>query len=72
LFAVSGPVAGAVFCGIIPLTIIFGIKGFSVVELANIEQLGYDYMLPMFFYSNLAVSGATIAASLKPQFLLDY
>lgn len=65
LFAVSGPVAGAVFCGIIPLTIIFGIKGFSVVELANIEQLGYDYMLPMFFYSNLAVSGATIAASLK-------
>ncbi|MCH3962156.1 MAG: PTS transporter subunit EIIC [Solobacterium sp.] len=65
LFAVSGPIAGAVFCGIIPLTIIFGIKGFSVIELANIEQLGYDYMLPMFFYSNLAVSGATIAASLK-------
>ena len=65
LFSVSGPLAGAVFCGIVPLTIIFGIKGWSVIELQNLETLGYDYMLPMFFYSNIAVAGATIAASMK-------
>lgn len=65
LFEVSGPLAGAVFCGIIPLTIIFGIKGWSAIELQNLETLGYDFMLPMFFYSNIAVAGATIAASLK-------
>ena len=65
LFSVSGPLAGAVFCGIVPLTIIFGIKGWSVIELQNLETLGYDYMLPMFFYSNIAVAGACIAASLK-------
>ena len=65
LFHVSGPLAGAVFCGIIPLTIIFGIKGWSVIELQNLETLGYDYMLPMFWYSNVAVAGATIAASFK-------
>ena len=64
-FTVAGPLAGAVFCGIIPLTIIFGIKGWSVVELDNLNRLGYDYMLPNFFYSNLAVSGAVLAASLK-------
>jgi PTS system beta-glucosides-specific IIC component len=65
LFTVAGPLAGALFCGIIPLTIIFGIKGWSVVELDNLNRLGYDYMLPNFFYSNLAVSGAVLAASLK-------
>lgn len=65
LFTVSGPLAGAVFCGIIPLTIIFGIKGWSVIELQNLETLGFDYMLPMFWYSNVAVAGATIAASFK-------
>ena len=64
-FTSAGPLAGAVFCGIIPLTIIFGIKGWSVVELDNLNHLGYDYMLPNFFYSNLAVSGAVLAASLK-------
>lgn len=64
-FTVAGPLAGALFCGIIPLTIIFGIKGWSVVELDNLSRLGYDYMLPNFFYSNLAVSGAVLAASLK-------
>lgn len=33
LFTHAGPFAGALFCGIIPLTIIFGIKGWSAVEL---------------------------------------
>ncbi len=65
LYEISGPLAGAIFCGIIPLTIIFGIKGWSVIELQNLETLGYDFMLPNFFFSNLAVSGATIAASRK-------
>jgi len=54
LFTHAGPFAGALFCGIIPLTIIFGIKGWSAVELQNLEVLGHDYMLPNFFYSNLA------------------
>lgn len=65
LFSVSGPLAGAIFAGIVPLTIVFGIKGFSVIELQNLETLGYDYMLPMFFYANCAVAGACIAASFK-------
>ncbi len=65
LFNNAGPFAGALFCGIIPLTIIFGIKGWSAVELQNLSTLGYDYMLPNFFYSNLAVSGAVLAYALK-------
>lgn len=65
LFTHTGPLAGALFCGIIPLTIIFGIKGWSAIELQNIATLGYDYMLPNFFYSNLAISGALIAYALK-------
>ena len=65
LFTNVGPLAGALFCGIIPLTIIFGIKGWSAVELQNLANLGYDYMLPNFFYSNLAVSGAVLAYALK-------
>ena len=65
LFTHAGPFAGALFCGIIPLTVIFGIKGWSAVELQNLSTLGYDYMLPNFFYSNLAVSGAILAYALK-------
>lgn len=65
LFTNAGPFAGALFCGIIPLTIIFGIKGWSAVELQNIATLGHDYMLPNFFYSNLAISGALIAYAVK-------
>lgn len=65
LFTHAGPFAGALFCGIIPLTIIFGIKGWSAIELQNINTLGYDYMLPNFFYSNLAVSGAILGYALK-------
>lgn len=65
LFTNAGPFAGALFCGIIPLTVIFGIKGWSAVELQNLATLGYDYMLPNFFYSNLAVSGAVLAYALK-------
>lgn len=65
LFNHAGPFAGALFCGVIPLTIIFGIKGWSAVELQNLSTLGYDYMLPNFFYSNLAVSGAVLAYALK-------
>lgn len=65
LFTHAGPFAGALFCGIIPLTIIFGIKGWSAIELQNIATLGYDYMLPNFFYSNLAVSGAVLGRAVK-------
>lgn len=65
LFTHAGPFAGALFCGIIPLTIIFGIKGWSAIEIQNINSLGYDYMLPNFFYSNLAVSGAILGYALK-------
>lgn len=65
LFGHAGPFAGALFCGIIPLTIIFGIKGWSAVELQNLATLGYDFMLPNFFYSNLAVSGAVLGHALK-------
>ena len=40
-------------------------QGWSAVELQNLEVLGHDYMLPNFFYSNLAVSGAVLAWALK-------
>ena len=65
LFTHTGPFAGALFCGIIPRTVIFGIKGWSAIELQNLNTLGYDYMLPNFFYSNLAVSGAVLGYALK-------
>lgn len=65
LFLNAGPFAGALFCGIIPLTIIFGIKGWSAIELQNLATLGHDYMLPNFFYSNLAVSGAVLGYAMK-------
>ncbi|MGM9959700.1 MAG: PTS transporter subunit EIIC, partial [Allobaculum sp.] len=65
LFNNVGPLAGALFAGIIPLTIIFGIKGWSALELQNIATLGYDFMLPNFFYSNLAVSGAVLGYALN-------
>jgi len=65
LFTNTGPFAGALFAGFIPLAVIFGIKGWSAVELQNLNTLGYDYMLPNFFYSNLAVSGALMAYALK-------
>lgn len=65
LFTNAGPLAGALFCGIIPLTIIFGIKGWSAIELQNLATLGHDFVLPNFFYSNLAVSGAVLAYALK-------
>lgn len=65
LYAFSAPIAGALFCGFIPLTIIFGIKGWSAVELSNLNILHYDFMLPNFFFSNLAVSGATLAAAYR-------
>ena len=65
LFINYGIIAGAIFGGIIPLTIIFGIKGWSTIELQNIQTLGYDYMLPHFFYSNLAVSGAILGYAMK-------
>lgn len=65
LFTHAGPFAGALFCGIIPLTVIFGIKGWSAIELQNLNTLGYDYVLPNFFYSNLAVSGAILGYAAK-------
>lgn len=65
LFTNVGIFAGALFCGIIPLTVIFGIKGWSAIELQNLATLGYDFVLPNFFYSNLAVSGAVLGYALK-------
>lgn len=65
LFTNVGVFAGALFCGIIPLTVIFGIKGWSAIELQNLATLGYDFVLPNFFYSNLAVSGAVLGYAMK-------
>lgn len=65
LFTNVGVFAGALFCGIIPLTVIFGIKGWSAIELQNLATLGYDFVLPNFFYSNLEVSGAVLGYAMK-------
>ncbi|WP_348620696.1 PTS transporter subunit EIIC [Paenibacillus polymyxa] len=65
LFSVSGPLAGLLYAGLKPITIIFGIKGWGPIILANLSNNGYDYLLTLAFISNVAVSGAALGAALK-------
>lgn len=66
LFGFAGPVAGALFCGFLPLLIITGMHvAMAPFILQNFNNLGYDFLLPLFFVSNIAVAGATLGATLK-------
>jgi PTS system beta-glucosides-specific IIC component len=66
LFSFTGPVAGAIFCGLLPLLIITGMHmAMAPLILQNFNYLGYDFLLPLFFISNIAVAGATLGASFK-------
>ncbi len=66
LFGFAGPVAGALFCGFLPLLIITGMHvAMAPFILQNFNNLGYDFLLPLFFISNIAVAGATLGATLK-------
>ncbi|MDK2979943.1 MAG: beta-glucoside system component [Chloroflexota bacterium] len=66
LFTFAGPVAGAIFCGFLPLLIITGMHvAMAPFILQNFNNLGYDFLLPLFFISNIAVAGATLGATLK-------
>ena len=66
LFNVAGPLAGALFTGVLPLIIMAGMHwALDPVQLQNFATFGYDVLMPAFLVSNFAVAGATIAASFK-------
>lgn len=65
LFSISGPVGGAIYTGLKPLMVMFGIKSFGPIIMANLSTLGYDYLLAMAFISNFAVAGAVFGAYFK-------
>ena len=66
LFNTAGPLAGALFTGVLPLLIMTGMHwALDPVQLQNFASFGWDPLMPAFLVSNFAVAGATIAASLR-------
>lgn len=66
LFSTLGPVAGFLLGFFMPLIVLFGMhQSTSPIQIANIAQMGYDYLLPVSFCHNLAKSGASFGASLR-------
>lgn len=66
LFSTLGPVAGFLLGFFMPLIVLFGMhQSTSPIQIANIAQMGYDYLLPVSFCHNLAESGASFGASLR-------
>lgn len=66
LFNTVGPLAGALFAGLMPLLVIAGMHScLDPVIIQNFSILGYDYLFPAFFVNNLAVAGSTLGASFK-------
>lgn len=66
LFNTVGPLAGALFAGLMPLLVIAGMHScLDPVIIQNFSTLGYDYLFPAFFVNNLAVAGSTLGASFK-------
>lgn len=65
-FATMGPVAGALFGGLLPFIIMAGMHSATFpVILQNLATTGFDVLMPGFFVNNIAVAGATIGASFK-------
>lgn len=66
IFAVSGPVAGLILGAAIPLIVMTGMHYVvNPIVLQNLNQLGYDFIAPLFFLCNIAQAGATLAVFTK-------
>ncbi|EXG87097.1 PTS system protein beta-glucoside-specific IIA component, Glc family [Clostridium sp. ASBs410] len=66
IFAVSGPVAGLILGVTIPLIVMTGMHYVvNPIVLQNLNQLGYDFIAPLFFLCNIAQAGATLAVFTK-------
>lgn len=66
IFAVSGPVAGLILGATIPLIVMTGMHYVvNPIVLQNLNQLGYDFIAPLFFLCNIAQAGATLAVFTK-------
>lgn len=66
LFQVAGPLAGALFAGLMPFLVMTGMhSALDPVILQNFATVGKDYLFPAFFINNIAVAGATLGASFK-------
>jgi len=66
IFAVSGPVAGLILGTTIPLIVMTGMHYVvNPIVLQNLNQLGYDFIAPLFFLCNIAQAGATLAVFTK-------
>lgn len=62
LFEVSGFIASALVGALIPVIVMFGMHtALQPLMLQNVQSIGYDYMLPLFFFQTLAMSGAAFA-----------
>ncbi|GGP12010.1 PTS transporter subunit EIIC [Oceanobacillus neutriphilus] len=66
LFDISPILAGIVVGGIRPIAIVFGMHhALTPVALQNFAVDGYDMLMPMFFMTNMAIVGATLAIFFK-------
>ena len=66
LFEVSGFIASAILGALIPVIVMFGMHtALQPLMLQNVQSIGYDYMLPLFFFQTLAMSGAAFAVFFK-------
>lgn len=66
LFSTVGPLAGALFAGLLPLLVVAGMHTcLDPVIIQNFSTLGYDYLFPAFLINNIAVAGSTLGASFK-------
>lgn len=66
LFDISPVLAGIVVGGIRPIAIVFGMHhALTPVALQNFAVDGYDMLMPMFFMTNMAIVGATLAIFFK-------
>ena len=66
LFHLAGPLAGAIFAGLMPFIIMTGMhSALAPIMLQNLNTLGYDFLFPAFFINNISIAGATLGAALK-------
>lgn len=66
LFEVSGFNKQCDLGALIPVIVMFGMHtALQPLMLQNVQSIGYDYMLPLFFFQTLAMSGAAFAVFFK-------
>ncbi|WP_314575991.1 glucose PTS transporter subunit IIA [Enterococcus gilvus] len=68
IFSLSAPIAGLVLGATVPLIIMTGMHyAVNPIVLQNLSKLGYDFVAPMFFISNISQAGATFGVGMKTQ-----